>query len=75
LRTLIIFAGGIPLQSGTRIGASATSGGTVENQEVAEAGVAADGKRVTNQKEIRLQDNEGREENSKTFSGAPVKLR
>ncbi len=44
---IIIFAGGIPLQSGTRIvGAIGVSGGTVEqDQEVAEAGVAAfDGK-------------------------------
>jgi uncharacterized protein GlcG (DUF336 family) len=40
---IIIFAGGIPLQRGTRIvGAVGVSGGTVEqDQEVAEAGVAA----------------------------------
>ena len=42
---IIIFAGGIPLQSGPRIvGAIGVSGGTVEqDQEVAEAGVAAFG--------------------------------
>ena len=40
---IIIFAGGIPLQRGTRIvGAVGVSGGSVEqDQEVAEAGVAA----------------------------------
>jgi uncharacterized protein GlcG (DUF336 family) len=40
---IIIFAGGIPLQRGTRIvGAIGVSGGTVEqDQEVAETGVAA----------------------------------
>ena len=40
---VIIFAGGIPLQRGTRIvGAIGVSGGSVEqDQEVAEAGVAA----------------------------------
>jgi uncharacterized protein GlcG (DUF336 family) len=40
---LIIFAGGIPLQSGDRIvGAIGVSGGSVEqDREVAEAGVAA----------------------------------
>ena len=40
---IIIFAGGIPLQRGTRIiGAIGVSGGSVEqDQEVAEAGVAA----------------------------------
>ena len=40
---IIIFAGGIPLQRGTRIvGAVGVSGGTVEqDQEVAKAGVAA----------------------------------
>lgn len=42
---VIIFAGGIPLQRGTRIvGAIGVSGGTVEqDQEVAEAGAAAFG--------------------------------
>jgi uncharacterized protein GlcG (DUF336 family) len=40
---LIVFAGGIPLVSGSRVvGAIGVSGGTVEqDQEVAEAGVAA----------------------------------
>lgn len=40
---IIIFAGGVPLQRGTRIvGAIGVSGGAVEqDQEVAEAGVAA----------------------------------
>ena len=40
---LIVFAGGIPLVSGSRVvGAIGVSGGTVEHdQEVAEAGVAA----------------------------------
>jgi uncharacterized protein GlcG (DUF336 family) len=40
---LIIFAGGIPLQSGDRVvGAIGVSGGSVEqDQEVAEAGIAA----------------------------------
>ena len=40
---IIIFAGGIPLQRGARVvGAIGVSGGTVEqDQEVAEAGVAA----------------------------------
>jgi uncharacterized protein GlcG (DUF336 family) len=40
---LIVFAGGIPLQAGDRVvGAIGVSGGSVEqDQEVAEAGVAA----------------------------------
>lgn len=44
---IIIFAGGIPLQRGkTIVGAIGVSGGTVEqDQQVAEAGVAAFGKK------------------------------